>query len=188
MARLAAYQNRPSIAVDRVDEIEVPQKDDHPAILQWHMDNLSSYKKDKKFSSTLAEKNADFHRGVLNKLESCHKQADSYIESRGGGERMWSDANLSPEARHNFRLSKAVIAGCGAGSASLVLAGLPELTDSVMHFLQSLTEHLELIPETAAQELFQVSAESTVALGDGDWAVRLDSGVVRATFGDGDWA
>lgn len=188
MARLAAYRNRPSTAVDRIGEIEVPQKDDHPAILQWHIANLNSYQNDKKFNFTLKNAETNLHPEVLSKLNLCHEQADKYIESRGGREGMWSDADLSPEARHNYRLSKAVIAGCGAGSASLLFVGLPELTDSVMHFLQSLTEHLELIPETAAQELSQVSEESTVALGDGDWAVRLDSGVVRATFGDGDWA
>ena len=109
---------------------------------------------------------------------------------------MWADTETSTDEKRNFRLSRTVIASCGVGSASLLLAISPESTEFVMGFLDNLMEGLELIPDAATQELSYIPAEdlshipteSPVALGDGDWAVNFESGVLRATFGDGDWA
>lgn len=196
MARLAAYRNHPSTAADRIREIQLPQSDDHPAILQWHQDNMNSYSMDAKFQSILKDGESDFHADVLSKLSICSEQASSYIEARGGRDGMWADSETSADEKRNFRLSRTVIAACGAGSASLLLAISPEATEFVINFLHSLMEGLELIPDATVQDLSHIPAEdlshlsagSQVALGDGDWAMKFESGVVGATFGDGDWA
>ena len=186
-ARLAAYRNYADVASDRIDQIEFPQKDGHPALLQWHLDNLSSYNRDEKLQTILSKERRQ--KEVLNKLTMCAKHAGKYVEDRGGRDKMWSEEDLLQESKRNFRRGKVVIAACGVGAiVSTLLLNEGQIAEPVMRFLEALVESLELIPEVEATELLEVPEDSQRVLAEGDWAARRASGVLGATFGDGDWA
>ena len=190
-ARLAAYRDNSELAVGRIEEIVLPQENDHPAVLQWHLDNLHSFQGDQKFEEKMKSAGSDAYDTVSTKLAICKDQAERYVNSRGGPDRMWSEEKLSSEDKQRFRFSKAVIAGCGAGSAVLAPIAYfwaPEIHESLQYFIQAVADHAEAIADVGTSELANANVEYQVALGDGGWAITKDAGVLAATFGDGGWA
>ena len=191
-ARLAAFKGRVDKAVEFIDDIQLPEKKEHPAWLQWHLDNFSSYSADSKLQHIFVQTNNHFHLKIYEKLNMCAEQAQKYIDERGGSDGMWSEKGLTPEAKKQFRYTKALMAGCGAGIATLTFIGQldADTAQSALAFLQSLFDNLDLIASADASVLQESITSASAAMGDGGWAsvINYDEGLVAATFGDGGWA
>lgn len=187
-ARLAAYKNRIDRAMTYIDEISPPEKHQHPALLQWHLDNNFSYRSDLKLQQLFDQPNSHYHSKINQKLKLCAEQAQKYIKERGGNEGMWSEEGMSKKTRRQFHYSKALIAAVGVGVATLIIAQLDgETSRSALAFLELLFDNLDTIATADSEELQESFLSASASTGDGDWAntIHYDEGLLVATFGDG---